>query len=367
MRAPSGTNRIQIKTARNILDLDKKFTGMYGSNINHMSSTARSQSIQVNDRVDKKILNIMHRLKNRFDPDTHRQKNDELVKQMRRKAALQERIDKQMRGVESSQDLNDVKVVGDYGFLKNNGNKNDYLIQVQSSGFIPEVSNESLLHNKEMEEEERRLKREQLGDARNLEKSVQQILSESQKYLPERRNIKAAEMYSKKQNYLLAESKQVGVKKNNNLSAYQAHHLQMGEAPRQKLNQMHKVPVQKQTWERALPKEANAGIRKPMTIEESINLGYRKRLDMKGLEDVIASEESLEHDIPTNQGEVLVMSQAPRLTQVNSKKALNHQREKSLKELVGIYTSKPEAAQQNSPLAGNANANQGSGTIQFTN
>lgn len=60
------------------------------------------------------------------------------------------------------------------------------------------------------------------------------------------------------------------------------------------------MPVQKQTWERALPKEANHGLRKPMTIEESINLGYRKRLDMKGLDTVIASEESLDHNDPTN-------------------------------------------------------------------
>ena len=60
-----------------------------------MSTTARSQSLQINDRVDKKILNIMQRLKSRFDPNLHKAKNEELIQRMRQKALLQGRLDAQ--------------------------------------------------------------------------------------------------------------------------------------------------------------------------------------------------------------------------------------------------------------------------------
>ena len=65
----------------------------------------------------------------------------------------------------------------------------------------------------------------------------------------------------------------------------------MGEAPREKLNQ-NKMPLPKPTWERTLPGNATNSNRKPMTIEESINIGYRKRLEMTGLENAMHSEDS---------------------------------------------------------------------------
>ena len=53
------------------------------------------------------------------------------------------------------------------------------------------------------------------------------------------------------------------------------------------------MPLQKPAWERALPSVVPArNIRKPLTIEESLQTGYRKRLDMTGLETVMQSEDS---------------------------------------------------------------------------
>lgn len=46
-----------------------------------MSETARSfnKSNQLNDRVDRKILNIIKKVRNRFDLDLHKAKNEELL------------------------------------------------------------------------------------------------------------------------------------------------------------------------------------------------------------------------------------------------------------------------------------------------
>ena len=55
------SGKISIKTAKNILDLDKKFQMGYGQQ-SLMAVTARSQSLTINDRVDTKILNIMKKL-----------------------------------------------------------------------------------------------------------------------------------------------------------------------------------------------------------------------------------------------------------------------------------------------------------------
>ena len=60
----------------------------------------RSQSHQINDRVDRKILNIMQRLKSRFDPNAHKAKTEEMVQRMRRKQALEAKFN-----VQSSHDL----------------------------------------------------------------------------------------------------------------------------------------------------------------------------------------------------------------------------------------------------------------------
>ena len=73
--------------AKTILELDKKFSVMYGKTA-QMAMSARSQSHHINDRVDKKILNIMQKLKNRFDPTVHKAKNEELILRMRHKAAI---------------------------------------------------------------------------------------------------------------------------------------------------------------------------------------------------------------------------------------------------------------------------------------
>ena len=73
-------------------------------------------------------------------------------------------------------------------------------------------------------------------------------------------------------------------KKKINLSAYEAHHIQAIETPRMQVDMASRLPVAKPTWERTLPGVIPArSNRKPLTIEDSLHLGYKKRLDMTGL------------------------------------------------------------------------------------
>ena len=73
-----------------------------------------------------------------------------------------------------------------------------------------------------------------------------------------------------------------------------------------------------------------------MTIEESLATGYRKRLDMTHLEAAVTSNEDLGNQVAEQQ--VLFASGSPR--QQVQQKSLYKQRERSLKNLVGIYQSK---------------------------
>ena len=69
------------------MDLDRRFSKMY-PNAAEMSETARSfqKSNVLNDKVDRKILNIIKKVQTRFDYDLHKAKNEELILQMRKKA-----------------------------------------------------------------------------------------------------------------------------------------------------------------------------------------------------------------------------------------------------------------------------------------
>ena len=69
------------------MDLDRRFSKMYGPAA-EMSETARSfqASNVLNDKVDRKILNIIKKVRTRFDYDLHKAKNEELILQMRKKA-----------------------------------------------------------------------------------------------------------------------------------------------------------------------------------------------------------------------------------------------------------------------------------------
>ena len=86
--------------------------------------------------------------------------------------------------------------------------------------------------------------------------------------------------------------------------------------------------------------------KKPMTIEESLATGYRKRLDMATLEAAVTSNEELGGQVagaaPGGGGEVPVVAGSPRSNgnAQHPQKALYKQRERSLKNLVGIYQSK---------------------------
>lgn len=73
--------------ARNILELDRKFQTVYASGTSHMTSTARSRSNHFNSHMDKKITNIIFKLKTRFNRDDHKARNEEIVKRMREKHA----------------------------------------------------------------------------------------------------------------------------------------------------------------------------------------------------------------------------------------------------------------------------------------
>ena len=75
-----------IKAAKNILDLDRRFSVEFGQTTS-MVATARefNQTLNFEEMVDKKILNIVRKLKNRFDIDAHKARNEELIRRMREK------------------------------------------------------------------------------------------------------------------------------------------------------------------------------------------------------------------------------------------------------------------------------------------
>ena len=62
------------------MDLDRRFAKMYGP-ATELSETARSfnKSHQLDERRDRKILNIIKKVRNRFDSDLHKAKNEELL------------------------------------------------------------------------------------------------------------------------------------------------------------------------------------------------------------------------------------------------------------------------------------------------
>lgn len=76
---------LNVKPARNILELDKKFETVYTTGGNQLTATARSQSHYFNSKMDRKISNIMFKLNTQFNKQTHKERNEEIVKRMRDK------------------------------------------------------------------------------------------------------------------------------------------------------------------------------------------------------------------------------------------------------------------------------------------
>lgn len=94
--------------------------------------------------------------------------------------------------------------------------------------------------------------------------------------------------------HFLAESKPPKHgKKAANLSAYQPHHLNLDMSPREREAHANRMPLMKPAWERTLPAMTTKATKKPLTIEESLTTGYRKRLDMEGLDQAIHSNTDL--------------------------------------------------------------------------
>ena len=74
-------------------------------------------------------------------------------------------------------------------------------------------------------------------------------------------------------------------KKKIKLSAYEPHNMYSIETPRVQEARANGMPLMRPNWERTLPGVVPARAnRKPLTIEDSLNLGYKKRLDMTGLQ-----------------------------------------------------------------------------------
>ena len=173
------------RPARNIHELETKFATVYGQS-SILSATQRSISHNYNSNRDKKIVNIMQKLNSRFDPDRHRQRNDNIFEHLRQKTANLNRnrhTTGMMHTIQASSDLIMVSDRQRPGTVTNageviirNGNarcsitvssstfdrrgraehtlKQAKLMTVTtqpslgkagSSGFIPEVSQESLL------------------------------------------------------------------------------------------------------------------------------------------------------------------------------------------------------------------------------
>ena len=136
--------------------------------------------------------------------------------------------------------------------------------------------------------------------------TIDASMTESHKYLPEKRSIKASE-HSYTRKMFLAESKPPKPfgKKVTNLSAYQPRHLNLEMSPREKQAQANRIPFQKPAWERTLPAMTTKATKKPMTIEESLATGYRKRLDMTQFDSAVQSNDDLANAgvAPGNGGE----------------------------------------------------------------
>ena len=166
------------RPARNIHELETKFATVYGQS-STLSATQRSISHNYNSNRDKKIVNIMQKLNSRFDPDRHRQRNDNIFEHLRQKTTNLNRnrhTTGMMHTIQASSDLIMVSDRQRPGTVTNagevvirNGNarcsitvsrtSGTYIIasktndsddtaslgKAGSSGFIPEVSQESLL------------------------------------------------------------------------------------------------------------------------------------------------------------------------------------------------------------------------------
>ena len=74
------------RPARNILELEQKFQTVYVQS-NNLASTQRSLSHHQNDRMDRKIVNIMQKLNSRFNRDAHRARNESIIERLRKKHA----------------------------------------------------------------------------------------------------------------------------------------------------------------------------------------------------------------------------------------------------------------------------------------
>lgn len=81
------TQKLQMKTAKNILELDRKFSTVYAQG-DTLTQTTRSQSHQVSQRMDRKIVNIMKKIESRFNREAHKQKTEDIIRRMREKKAF---------------------------------------------------------------------------------------------------------------------------------------------------------------------------------------------------------------------------------------------------------------------------------------
>lgn len=77
-----------LKQARNILELESTFTETFGKQASMTTTARQSHYMGLDGKIDRKILNIIKKLKTRFNPDQHRANNEKMLQRMRVKAVL---------------------------------------------------------------------------------------------------------------------------------------------------------------------------------------------------------------------------------------------------------------------------------------
>ena len=75
---PTREASVPISRAKNILDLNNRFSDIYEQSSSVLTKDQTS-TYAFNDKMERKLDNIMQRLKCRFDRETHRANNEKLV------------------------------------------------------------------------------------------------------------------------------------------------------------------------------------------------------------------------------------------------------------------------------------------------
>lgn len=189
------------------MELESTFTATFGKTA-QMTTTARQtfRSVRHDARVDTKVLNIMKKLQSRFNPDSHKAKNEKLIQHMRMKAALQRENDEANSNLVSA-DLLLVQDPTTEHYHTDNGNKMNHF-HGHSSGFIPELSQESLLDKEDV-----------TASIAAAEEMPAGYMTESSKFLPSTKVRATPVDYSQKP------QGSKGGRKVPNLSAYDPKHL----------------------------------------------------------------------------------------------------------------------------------------------